>query len=752
MRQWRGARRAAACLQRFGQATLGAVRTEPWILAVATVMFLVLLAIGLSSVLTASAASVRGARDLAEGGLGSQVVQSLKEAMLIGTFGSELLATAVRSQPECAALEAKWPFISEDIIGKVDSELVRQLEIDVGGVIWRTVPELQGELAKTLYGRDLLKEPGDRPGVLYALSERTTLFMGPYECRDEFRCAAIPHTKFGITVTPLFLPAPSAEYDWGCGVQPYNCTDLCWDPVNKTKYWGQVSAVLNLNSLLTGNGTRLQMLEQRGYSYKLWQAATSVSNPYVVLGRTSQLPRNPVTLTFTNFNVLWYLEMAPRGGWVPPWRAPCLAAVVVGSALISLLVMWLLVSKEQHNRLLKAMLPRKVIQQLQAGEVPIAEEYDMVTVLFSDIVGYTCVTSQLSPRQVVTLLNELFSVFDDLSQRNGVYKVETIGDALMCVAGCPVPDDPIASAVRIARMALDMVNAVQQFRPSLEGVQGVKIRVGIHSGPIVAGVVGKKMPRYCLFGDTVNTSSRMESTSEPMMIQVSPITAALLRASRSGFHLEPRGPVDIKGKGMMETFWLNPGLELAPRAHWQGAALERQISLEDRLANIEPRVMAAMVAPPRRPAKRLTFRAMTCPESGKQTPFGPPSPLPIVLAAAAAPAMTAARSTRGRPSPSPLLHLEGKPLQQQPPPSRSPLGEQPMGRQGERQTHRTPSDPQQLQLDQPRLALQPLQPLSTSAVTPDGRTLAAAGGRGEIEHLGLRQPAAAAALPSSLMG
>ncbi|EFJ43271.1 guanylyl and adenylyl cyclase family member [Volvox carteri f. nagariensis] len=277
------------------------------------------------------------------------------------------------------------------------------------------------------------------------------------------------------------MPAPDEMYDWGCGYQPYNCTDLCWNPVNKTKFWGQVSTMLNLDPLFTGNDHRLQVLEQRGYRYMLWQAATSPSNPYFVLGSTAEAPQDPVTLRIANYNVL-HLELSPRGGWAPPWRAPCLAAVVLGALLVALLVLWLLVSQEQHNRLLRAMLPGRVIRQLQAGEVPIAEEYDTVTVLFSDI-------------------------------------VETIGDALMCVAGCPVPEDPVASAVRIANMALDMVTAVQQFRPSVEGVQGVQIRVGIHSGPVVAGVVGKRMPRYCLFGDTVNTASRMESTSAPMRIQ-----------------------------------------------------------------------------------------------------------------------------------------------------------------------------------------------------------------------------------------
>ncbi|KAG2453010.1 hypothetical protein HYH02_002346 [Chlamydomonas schloesseri] len=367
--------------------------------------------------------------------------------------------------------------------------------------------------------------------MLYVLRERSTLLLGPYNCRAGFKCAFI--------VTPLFLPAPGADYDWGCGLQPYNCSDLCWDPVNRTKFHSQVSTMINLDPLLTGSDARLHMLASRGYLYKLWQANTSGSNPYFLLSNTTRLPADPVTLSISLYNVQWYLEIAPVDGWVPAWRGPCIAAVVVGSAAVSLLVLWLLVSKEQHNRLLKAMLPGKVIKQLQAGETAIAQEYSAVTVLFSDIVGYTTVAAQLSPCQVVVLLNELFSIFDDLTLRNGVYKVETIGDALMCVAGCPVPDDPVNSAVRAANMALDMVRAVEAFRPSLEGVR-VQIRVGLHSGPVVSDA-----------------------------------TAALLRASGQDFSLEPRGTIDVKGKGNecanvratghMETFFLAAGASPLPR-------------------------------------------------------------------------------------------------------------------------------------------------------------------------------------------
>jgi class 3 adenylate cyclase len=207
------------------------------------------------------------------------------------------------------------------------------------------------------------------------------------------------------------------------------------------------------------------------------------------------------------------------------------------------------------------MLPLHVIKQLNDGVESIVEGFDVVTILFSDIVGFTTISSDLRPMQIVSLLNAMFSKFDALVHKNGVYKVETIGDCLMCVSGCPDEEDGHNAAVRMARMAQDMITCVENFESPIPGIK-LQIRIGIHSGPIVAGVVGMKMPRWCLFGDTVNTASRMESTSVPMKVQVSASTATLLRngSYATEFNLTPRGIVNIKGKGEMETFFMDvPG-------------------------------------------------------------------------------------------------------------------------------------------------------------------------------------------------
>ncbi|XP_062255521.1 atrial natriuretic peptide receptor 1-like isoform X2 [Platichthys flesus] len=210
--------------------------------------------------------------------------------------------------------------------------------------------------------------------------------------------------------------------------------------------------------------------------------------------------------------------------------------------------------KRKAEALLYQILPHSVAEQLKRGETVQAEAFDSVTIYFSDIVGFTSISAESTPMEVVTLLNDLYTCFDAIIDNFDVYKVETIGDAYMVVSGLPVRNGKLHGR-EIARMALALLDAVRTFKIRHRVEQQLKLRIGIHSGPVCAGVVGLKMPRFCLFGDTVNTSSRMEASSEALKIHVSAATREVLLEFNC-FQLELRGEIDVKGKGKMTTYWL----------------------------------------------------------------------------------------------------------------------------------------------------------------------------------------------------
>jgi len=205
--------------------------------------------------------------------------------------------------------------------------------------------------------------------------------------------------------------------------------------------------------------------------------------------------------------------------------------------------------RDRADDLLYNVLPAPIAERLKRDPTRIAEHFDEVTVLFGDIAGFTPMSAEMSPQELVAALDEVFTAFDDIAQRHGLEKIKTIGDAYMAVGGVPTPRGDHAQA--IARMALEMRDVVAQR--SFFGTGRLRMRIGIHTGPAVAGVIGRKKFVYDLWGDTVNTASRMESHGAPGEIQVTDATRAALG---EGWLLEERGVSEIKGKGPMRTWWL----------------------------------------------------------------------------------------------------------------------------------------------------------------------------------------------------
>ncbi|XP_050412391.1 atrial natriuretic peptide receptor 2 [Patella vulgata] len=219
--------------------------------------------------------------------------------------------------------------------------------------------------------------------------------------------------------------------------------------------------------------------------------------------------------------------------------------------------------KQRSDALLYQMLPETVAKQLKMNKAVTAEYFDQVTIYFSDIVGFTNLSAQSSPLQVVDLLNKLYQLFDSCIDMYDVYKVETIGDAYMVVSGLPTRNIE-KHASEIALLAIELLLGVSDFNIPHLPEETLQLRIGLHSGSVVAGVVGNKMPRYCLFGDTVNVASRMESCGRPNKIHISTSTRDSLERI-GGFEIEVRGLIAVKGKGEMETYWLEGTSHKVPR-------------------------------------------------------------------------------------------------------------------------------------------------------------------------------------------
>uniref|UniRef100_A0A8D2GS00 Guanylate cyclase n=1 Tax=Urocitellus parryii TaxID=9999 RepID=A0A8D2GS00_UROPR len=211
--------------------------------------------------------------------------------------------------------------------------------------------------------------------------------------------------------------------------------------------------------------------------------------------------------------------------------------------------------RDRADRLNFMLLPRLVVKSLKEKGIVEPELFEEVTIYFSDIVGFTTICKYSTPMEVVDMLNDIYKSFDQIVDHHDVYKVETIGDAYVVASGLPKRNGN-RHAVDISKMALDILSFIGTFE--LEHLPGlpVWIRIGVHSGPCAAGVVGIKMPRYCLFGDTVNTASRMESTGLPYRIHMSSSTIATLKRTDCQFLYEVRGETYLKGKGTEITYWL----------------------------------------------------------------------------------------------------------------------------------------------------------------------------------------------------
>lgn len=207
-------------------------------------------------------------------------------------------------------------------------------------------------------------------------------------------------------------------------------------------------------------------------------------------------------------------------------------------------------AKAETDALLRNILPDSIVERLKEKPAEhVADTFSDTSILFADISGFVALARRLGASETVALLNTLVTMFDELAEHHGVEKIKTIGDAYMVASGVPVPQPDYAA--RLARMALDMQTVVDQVRAE-KGYQ-ITMRMGLATGPVMAGVIGRQKFSYDIWGDAVNLAARLENTSVPGRIHVCPVTYEVLR---SEFTFEPRGAIDIKGVGKQETWFL----------------------------------------------------------------------------------------------------------------------------------------------------------------------------------------------------
>ena len=236
--------------------------------------------------------------------------------------------------------------------------------------------------------------------------------------------------------------------------------------------------------------------------------------------------------------------------------------VVLLSTLLCLEKLSSFQRRERQHRLsslLHSVFPKHISDLLSDGLKVPPTHFQCVTVFFSDIVGFTDLASFMHPVKVVELLDRLYDKFDEIADRHGLFKVETIGDSYM-VAGAINDGQYTDHAARVAAFAVEALRAAETtlIDPATDALGFVQIRGGFHCGPVLGGVVGRSTPRFCLFGDTVNVAARMEHHSDVGRITVSNEAATLLRFQSTACKLIPRGVVEVKGKGPMQLWWLHP--------------------------------------------------------------------------------------------------------------------------------------------------------------------------------------------------
>ncbi|KAG1668733.1 hypothetical protein FOA52_014279 [Chlamydomonas sp. UWO 241] len=350
------------------------------------------------------------------------------------------------------------------------------------------------------------------------------------------------------------------------------CVEVCGDScsaiqTNGSVFWGYLISLVDLSVV----EVILRAQETIGLKlalFRVWDFSTAMQD-----GHTEKLQIFPhpdeggalVHYTLCTqiliLDIEWELCCASWAGFENMWKVPLMIVMPFILLLLCFLLLLVCYYAESRRRMLRAMLPRKVVDVLALGGT-YAEMFSDTTVVFADIVSYTALSNDLSPHEVVELLACIFAEFDDIVDRHHLHKAGTIGDAYILMGGALEPDEPRDAAIRCARCALEMVEFVggRTFFPGGKPYL-IQIRVGLNTGDLMTAVISNKVPLMTIIGDTVNVAARMQTNAHAQGVHMTEATAALLRGCDE-FKIQPRGGcMDIKGKGQMTTYYLGHSTE-----------------------------------------------------------------------------------------------------------------------------------------------------------------------------------------------
>ena len=329
--------------------------------------------------------------------------------------GVQNLASYISIIPNCSDISESFDIHAEEIF-RWDENIV-YLSVKPSYVVkFKYPPTFENDLP---IGYDALAE-NPTFSKMYVQNDRDVIFY------------SIPKIYFGriygmFAQYNIWKPVTSYEEDLGCNLQPTNCSDVCYREDTHMKFYGIVNSLNNMTTIHRGDIPVIQNAIRNDLALEIL-VTDSIIGDSVVMYKTDEnivdvVGNRPIRRSFIFSNLNIDIQISANNGWTPSWTYPCVALAGLVSLFIGFLVMWILITKHRHKLLLASMLPRNVIRHLEKGNHTYSDEFNNVTIFFSDIINFTVISSQLEPLEVVEMLHGLYSVFDNLSKKHGVYKV-----------------------------------------------------------------------------------------------------------------------------------------------------------------------------------------------------------------------------------------------------------------------------------------------------------------------------------------